>query len=91
MCHALLAVLFVTLGLAILPKATKLAAVFGTMSPNTPITTLPAGLPPTVRSKNTLSVTVVVTLGSALQRALAISQKQLDAFKNAEKAAYCTY
>ncbi len=74
-----------------LPKATKLAAVFGTMSPKTPITTLPAGLPPTVRSKNTLSVTVVVTLGSALQRAVPISQVELETSDNAKKAAYRTY
>lgn len=52
--------------MATLPRATKFAVVLGTMLPNRPITTLPTGLPPTARSKNTLSVTVVVTSGSAL-------------------------
>lgn len=49
-----------------LPRATKFAVVLGTMLPNRPITTLPTGLPPAARSKYTLSVTVVVTSGSAL-------------------------
>ncbi len=70
---------------AALPSATKLAAVLGTMLPKTPMTTLPAGLPPTARSKNTLSVTVVVTLGSALHdttisAAFTVHQRQLTTY-----------